>query len=148
MTSNTECLLCRLIGGDGEVSVAHTDERTVTIMDIQPVQPGHMLVLPRTHASRLADLDPEDGAQMFRVAHAAAASLWASGLRCQGVNFFLADGEAAGQEEDHVHLHVWPRSDGDGFGLRLPPDYAVRPRDELDDVAGVLRRSWPPTEGP
>ena len=147
MERDATCLFCRLLAREGEVSVVREDERTATIMDIQPVQPGHMLVLPRSHASRLADLDPEDGAQMFRVAHEAAASLRASGLLCEGVNLFLADGEAAGQEEDHVHLHVWPRSDGDGFGLRLPPDYVVRPRDELDDVAGKLRRSWP-TERP
>lgn len=146
MERDTTCLFCRLIAGDGEVSVVHEDERTVTIMDIQPVQPGHMLVLPRGHATRLAELDPEDGAQMFRVAHAAAASLRASDLRCEGVNLFLADGEAAGQEEDHVHLHVWPRASGDGFGLRLPPDYAVRPRAELDAAAEALRRSWPASE--
>jgi histidine triad (HIT) family protein len=142
MIANTECLLCRLITGRDDVSVVHEDERTTTIMDIQPVEAGHMLVVPRAHAARVADLDPEDGAQMFRVAHAAAASLRASGLRCEGVNLFLADGEAAGQEEDHVHLHVWPRSAGDGFGLRLPPDYAVRPRSELDGAAESLRRSW------
>ena len=145
--SSTECLFCRLLAGDGEKSVVREDERTVTIMDIRPVQAGHVLILSRAHAARLADLDPEDGAQMFRVAHAAAASLRSSGLPCEGVNIFLADGEAAGQEEDHVHLHVWPRTTGDGFGLRLPPDYSERPRYELDEVAARLRRSWP-SDGP
>lgn len=148
MISETDCLFCRLIAREGDVSVVHEDARTTTIMDTQPVQSGHMLVLPRVHASRLADLDPEDGAQVFRVAHAAAASLRASGLPCEGVNLFLADGEAAGQEEDHVHLHVWPRSAGDGFGLRLPPDYATRPRSELDAAAEALRRSWPSSPHP
>ena len=150
MIANTECLFCRLIARRDDVSVVHEDERTATIMDIQPVQAGHMLVMPRAHAPRLADLDPEDGTQMFRVAQAAAASLRASGLRCEGVNLFLADGVAAGQEVDHVHLHVWPRSADDGFGLRLPPDYAVRARSELDAAAATLRRSWPSPdpEGP
>ena len=85
---------------------------------------------------------------MFRVAQAAAASLRTSVLRCEGVNLFLADGEAAGQEEDHVHLHVWPRATGDGFALRLPPDYSVRPRAELDAAAEALRRSWPSPPDP
>jgi len=147
VTSDPECLFRRLIGRDGDVSVVHEDERTTTIMDIQPVQTGHVLVLPRAHVPRLADLDREDGAQMFRIAHAAAASLRASGLPCEGVNLFLADGEAAGQEVDHVHLHVWPRSTGDGFGLRLPPTYAIRARSELDATAEVLRRSWPSSSG-
>jgi diadenosine tetraphosphate (Ap4A) HIT family hydrolase len=125
------------------VSVVHEDARTITVMDIRPVTEGHMLVIPRAHASYLADLEPEDGAQLFRVGQAAAATLRASGLRCEGVNFFLADGEAAGQDVFHVHLHVFPRFSGDGFGLRMPPGYAVRPRSELDSAAVTLRAVWP-----
>ena len=112
-------------------------------MDIQPVVRGHMLVVPRAHAAYLADLDPEDGARLFKVGQLAAAALRNSGLRCEGVNFFLADGEVAGQEVFHVHLHVIPRFEGDGFGLRLPPDYSFRPRVELDETAGAIRRAWP-----
>ena len=137
-----DCLLCRLVSREAEVSIVHEDERTVTLMDIQPVVRGHMLVMPRRHAAYLADLDPEDGAQVFRIGQFAAAALRSSTLRCEGVNFFLADGEAAGQEIFHVHLHVFPRYQGDGFGLRLPPDYSVRPRAELDEAARAVRESW------
>jgi histidine triad (HIT) family protein len=53
---------------------------------------------------------------------------------------FLADGEAAGQEVFHAHLHVFPRFAGDGFGLKLPPDYADRPaRSELNQIAERIR---------
>src|SRR5438067_198319 len=141
-TAEADCVFCRLVAGDGEVSVVHEDARTVTMMDVQPVQAGHMLVIPRAHAESLADLDPEDGAQMFRVGQAAAASLRRAGLRCEGVNFFLADGEAAGQEVWHVHLHVYPRYVGDGFRLLLPPTYSQRPeRTELDALAEKLRNT-------
>jgi histidine triad (HIT) family protein len=54
----------------------------------------------------------------------------------------ILDGEAAGQEVFHVHLHVIPRYEGDGFGLRLPPDYAVRPREGLDAAADAIRGAW------
>jgi histidine triad (HIT) family protein len=138
-----DCLLCRLVAGDEEVSLVHEDERTSVFMDIQPVVRGHMLVVPRAHAPYLADLDPEDGAAVFRAGQLAAAALRASSLRCEGVNLFLADGEAAGQEIFHVHLHVIPRYDEDGFGLRLPPDYSIRPRAELDEAAEALRGAWP-----
>lgn len=138
-----DCLFCHLVSRHGEVSVVHEDERTVTFMDIQPVVRGHMLVVPRRHATYLADLEVEDGAQLFRVGQLAAAALRASDLRCEGVNFFLADGEAAGQDVFHVHLHVWPRHGGDGFGLQLPPGYSVRPRAELDQTATALVEAWP-----
>ena len=141
----SDCLFCRLVAGDGEVSVVEEAERTVTFMDIQPVVRGHALVVPRAHATYLADLDPEDGAEIFRAGQRAAAALRASTLRCEGVNLFLADGEAAGQEVFHVHLHVIPRHEGDGFGLRVPDDYSIRPRAELDEAAAALRQSWPST---
>jgi histidine triad (HIT) family protein len=142
----SDCLLCRLAEREAEVSVVYEDDRTVTFMDIQPVVSGHMLVVPRRHAAYLADLDDEDGAQLFRVGRLAAAALRDSTLRCEGVTFFLADGEAAGQEIFHVHLHVFPRFAGDGFGLRFPPDYSARParpRAELDQAAAALRQVWP-----
>ena len=138
-----DCLFCRLVAGEEEVSVVHEAERTVVFMDIQPVVRGHMLVVPRAHAAYLADLDPDDGAAVFRSGQLAAAALRASSLRCEGVNLFLADGEAAGQEVFHVHLHVLPRYEDDGFGLRLPPDYSIRPRAELDEAAESLRGGWP-----
>lgn len=79
---------------------------------------------------------------MFRVAQCLATALRKSGLRCEGVNFFLADGEAAGQEVFHTHLHVFPRYRGDGFGLRLPPGYSERPeRKELNEIAAKLRET-------
>lgn len=137
------CLFCRLTRREAEVSIVYEDERAVAFMDVQPVVRGHLLAVPRAHAAYLADLDPDDGAHLFRVGQLAAAALRASKLRCEGVNFFLADGEAAGQDVFHVHLHVIPRFADDGFGLRLPPDYSVRPRPELDDAAAALREAWP-----
>jgi histidine triad (HIT) family protein len=63
-------------------------------------------------------------------------------LRCDGVNLFLADGEEAGQEIFHAHLHVIPRYAGDGFGLRFPPDYGPKPREELDAVCELVKQGW------
>jgi histidine triad (HIT) family protein len=88
----------------------------------------------------LADLKEEEGAQMFRVAQRLAAALRESGVKCEGVNFFLADGEAAMQEVFHVHLHVFPRYAGDGFGLKFAPTYFQKPeRKELNEVAEKIR---------
>ena len=139
----TDCVFCRIIAGEEAASVVHEDERTITFMDIQPIVRGHMLVAPRAHAAQLAELDPEDGAQLFRVGQRAASALRASSLRCEGVNFFVADGEAAGQDVFHVHLHVIPRFAADGFGLRFPDDWSIRPRGELDEAAALLRTGWP-----
>ncbi len=136
------CVFCDIVAGDAPASVVHEDERTMTFLDHRPITPGHLLVVPREHAAYLAELDPEDGAQLFRVGMRAAAALRASSLRCEGVNFHLADGVVAGQEVFHVHLHVIPRYAGDGFGLRFPADYRVRDRAELDEAAERVREGW------
>ncbi|MFO7572056.1 MAG: HIT domain-containing protein [Gaiellaceae bacterium] len=145
MGRTAACVFCRLVRREGEVTVVYEDERTIVFVDIQPVVRGHLLVVPRAHAACLADLDPEDGASLFRTGQRAAAALRASGLPCEGVNLFLADGEAAGQDVFHAHLHVIPRHAGDGFGLRLPPDYSIRPRIELEEAGDAVRHVWPAT---
>ena len=109
-------------------------------MDIQPINAGHVLVVPDGHAARLADLPADAGARMFRIAQRIAVALYECGLDCEGVNVFLADGEAAGQDVLHVHLHVIPRFYGDGFGLRFGPDYANMPdRETLEEAAAHIR---------
>jgi histidine triad (HIT) family protein len=130
----SDCLFCGIVAGELEASRVDEDERTVSFLDIRPIAPGHTLVVPRKHAARLAELDPDDGAALFRTGQRLAAA-----LRAEGVNFFLADGEAAGQEVFHVHLHVVPRAPGDGFGLRFPPGYRIRGRAELDAEAERIR---------
>jgi diadenosine tetraphosphate (Ap4A) HIT family hydrolase len=135
----SDCLFCGIVAGDVEASRVYEDDRVVAFVDIRPVTRGHTLVVPRAHAAALAELDPEDGAAVFRGGMRVAAGLRASGLRCEGVNLWLADGEAAGQEVFHVHLHVLPRYAGDGFGLRFPPDYAIRDRAELEAAASQIR---------
>jgi len=112
----------------------------MAFMDIQPVNPGHLLVIPRTHAELISQVQPATAARMFEVGQRFAEAVRSSGVRCEGVNLFLADGQAAGQEVMHVHLHVIPRYRGDGFGFRFGPHYLQRPeRRELDAVARHIR---------
>jgi histidine triad (HIT) family protein len=131
-----------MVNGTETYSFVHETERVLALMDIQPVNPGHVLVVSKTHAVRLADLAPELGGEIFRVGMLVAAGLRRSGVRCEGINLFLADGAAAGQEVFHVHLHVFPRFESDGFGLRFGPGNRKRPgRAELDRIAARLRDS-------
>ncbi|MFQ6100121.1 MAG: HIT family protein [Anaerolineae bacterium] len=134
------CVFCDVLAGKLPSSLVFRDDLCCAFMDIRPVNPGHVLIIPTRHASSLAELDEESGAHMFRVAQRIATALRDSGLGCEGVNLFLADGAAAGQEVLHVHLHVVPRYTGDGFGLRFGPHYGNQPgRAELDGIAGKIR---------
>lgn len=140
MSDDKDCIFCKLLAGELAASFVHRDDLCSAFMDIQPVNPGHLLVVPNRHAACLADLKAEEGTGIFRVAQRLAAALRDSGVKCEGVNFFLADGEAAMQEVFHVHLHVFPRYNGDGFGLKFAPAYFQKPgRQELNEIAGKIR---------
>ena len=131
-----DCVFCDILAGAVPSSPVYRDEICSAFMDIQPVNPGHLLVIPNQHADSLSELDEDTGAHMFRIAQRIAQAVRDSGVRCQGFNLFLADGEAAGQDVFHVHLHVIPRYRGDGFGFRFGPTYGQRPpRPELDTIA-------------
>jgi histidine triad (HIT) family protein len=132
-----DCIFCAIVAGQAEASFVASTDRTVAFMDIRPVGEGHTLVIPRAHAARLSDLDPADGGEVFGLGQRIAAAQYAAGL-ADGVNLFLADGEAAGQEVFHVHLHVLARQANDA--VRLHVDYGPPPaRSDLDAVAGRLR---------
>ena len=136
----SDCVFCDIVADHLPSSMVYEDEVCTAFMDIQPVNAGHLLVIPRQHAASLAELDEETGAHVFTVAQRIAHALRHSGLRCEGVNLFLADGAAAGQEVFHVHIHVIPRYRGDGFGFRFGQNYGQRPaRADLDALAGQIR---------
>lgn len=134
-----DCLFCRIVARDAEASILFEDERVTAFCDLFPVNPGHVLVVANRHAVGLEDLDPEDGCRMFEVGQRVAKALRRSGLRCEGVNLFLADGAAALQEVFHVHLHVIPRFTGDRFRLSSGQSRRPTARHELDAVAETLR---------
>ncbi len=136
-----ECVFCDILEGKLPASRVYQDEFCTAFMDIQPINPGHILIVPNRHAAYLADLAEETGAQMFRVGQRLAQALRLSGIKCEGVNLFLADGEAATQEIFHVHLHVFPRYRGDGFNLKFGPAFFKKPtRVELDEEADQIRK--------
>ena len=141
MGQPVECVICKLLGGELEVSMVHHDDVCSAFMDINPVNRGHVLVVPNRHIAEVPELTEEESARIFVLAKRINAALRESGIKCEGVNFFLADGEAAGQEVFHVHLHIFPRFSKDGFRLVLPPGYGKQPsRKRLDETAALIRK--------
>lgn len=139
-----DCVFCRIAKRESPASIIYEDENTIGFLDIQPVNAGHALVVPRVHATELHDMDEEDGARMFKVAMRIAEAIRRSGVKCEGINLHLADGPVAGQEVPHVHLHVIPRFRGDGFGIRFGRSFGIKPsRQQLDETARRIRENLP-----
>jgi histidine triad (HIT) family protein len=141
MTENEACIFCRIVAGREKASFVAQGTDAVAFLDLHPINEGHTLVLPRKHAASISEVDEVAAVAMWSMARRIAAGLRLSGLRCEAINLFLADGAAAGQEVFHSHLHVIPRFEGDGFGIKFPPHYgAAAERKTLDDVAARLRK--------
>ncbi len=117
--------------------MVYSDAAIIAFMDLRPINAGHLLVVPRAHAAHLAGLDERLGAAMFAVGQRLAGAIRRSALPCQGVNLFVADGQVAGQEVMHIHLHVLPRTPGDGF--RIERGSAITSRADLDQAAALVR---------
>jgi diadenosine tetraphosphate (Ap4A) HIT family hydrolase len=136
-TPGGKCIFCAIATGAAPATFVHEDEEFVAVVDLRPVSTGHLLVLPRAHHEGLADLPAAAGTRMFTIAQTLAAALRRTEIRTEGINLFLADGTAAGQEIPHVHLHVIPRHADDGFVLSA--DWRVRDRAELEEVGTRVR---------
>ena len=136
-----DCIFCQIVARKCPASVFYEDDVVLGFMTIGPVTTGHAMVIPKQHAAYLGDMDEETGQHMWVVTQRAAAAIRKSGVRCEGVNLFLADGEAAFQEVFHLHMHVFPRYQGDPF--KLVADWDVNPpREELDRVARKIKTAY------
>jgi histidine triad (HIT) family protein len=137
-----DCIFCQIVQGAAPASFVFRDDLISAFLDIRPVTPGHLLVIPNEHVTHTHDLPDGTANAAFTVARRLARLLRSSSaVRADGVNLFAADGETAGQEVFHAHLHVIPRFADDGFDVsagawRLPPPT----RDQLDAIAADLRR--------
>ncbi len=138
MSEGYDCPFCSIVEGEAGASVVSETDETLAFADLNPATEGHTLVIPKQHAAGLADLDPAVGGRLFEEGMAVAAAA-REALDPDGINFFLADGVAAGQEVFHVHLHVVPRYEGDD--VRFVAEQSRADREALDAVAERLREA-------
>jgi histidine triad (HIT) family protein len=129
----SHCTFCNLIQGAAEVSICHEDSDAIAFMDIQPVNNGHVLVVPRQHYESLLDVPQELGLHVFHVTmRLANAVRHVTG--CEDLNIVVNSGKAAGQDEPHYHVHIIPRREGDGFDIQLPFNGSEMPDRTLLDA--------------
>ena len=136
--SSGHCIFCDLIRGAGEVSICYEDSVAIAFLDIQPVNPGHVLVVPREHYEVLQDIPKDVGAHLYLVA-AKLISRVQTASGATDMNIVVNSGAAAGQNVMHYHIHLIPRREGDGFDVPLPfPGSPMPNRQQLDGMAARI----------
>jgi histidine triad (HIT) family protein len=142
------CIFCKIAAGKAPASVVYEDKTIMALMTIASANPGHVLVITKKHFPALSSMEEKMGMYLFKITMRVADAIRKSGLRCEGINLFLADREPR-QKILHLHMHVIPRFQRDDF--RIPADHGPRPsREELDKTADKIRdayhRLWKPRE--
>jgi len=117
-----DCIFCKIRDGQIPAMKVFEDQRTICIMDINPLSRGHCLVLSRAHAATIFDAEVADLQAAIATAKRVAIALKQT-LDAEGLNVLQANGPAAFQSVPHFHLHLIPRwmRDGKGFDWKLVP---------------------------
>ena len=131
-----DCVFCKIRDGQIPSIKIYEDERTLCIMDINPLNAGHCLVLTKAHAATIFEAEVVDLQAAIATAQRVAVAQRRA-LKPDGLNMLQANGPAAFQSVPHFHLHLIPRwtNDGKGFDWTLVPG----DRDRIAKVGEQLR---------
>ena len=120
-----QCIFCQMIAGKIQVKKVYEDDLCFAILDINPANPGHILLLPKEHYPIMPIIPENEIGHLFIVARELSHALLRA-LGVEGTNILVANGAAAGQRAQHFMLHIIPRMEGDNVNLQLP-------RKEIDE---------------
>jgi histidine triad (HIT) family protein len=123
-----QCIFCHIAAGRVASRKVYEDDKVVAVLDINPGNPGHVLLIPKEHFVIMPQI-PEDILQHMGMVAKGISHAQLRALKAQGTNIFVANGVAAGQRAQHFMMHVIPRTEKDAVGLVLPAR-SMRPEDE------------------
>ena len=113
------CAFCQITKGEEEAAVAYEDDEHICIMDRHPINPGHILVMPKKHYATLFDMPSAEVGKLFILA-ADIAKVLVRVMKADGFNIGQNNGTAAHQLVFHVHVHIIPRYFQDTSGGHFP----------------------------
>ena len=134
MYSDPDCIFCKIVTGEIPSIKVYENDDVLAFMDINPVAPGHALVIPKNH---WPDLYATPNADLGHVAAGArkVASAVREALKPDGVSIIQANGKGAAQSVMHYHVHIVPRMLGDDLKI----NWKLVPGD-LDEISSVAER--------
>ncbi|AFM25013.1 HIT family protein [Desulfomonile tiedjei] len=116
MRSDKNCIFCRIVAGEIPSTKVFEDDSVLAFMDISPLTPGHLLVVPKEHFETIADMDPQLFGRLASTVCILAKATNRS-LKPDGLNILQLNGKAGNQVVPHVHMHLVPRWNEDGLTI-------------------------------
>lgn len=140
--TDDDCLFCSIVAENVPARTVGETEETLAFLDVNPLAPGHTLVIPKGHYETIAEM-PSDVASAVFDEMAALTSAIESAVDADASNVGFNNGAAAGQEIPHLHGHIVPRYHDDG-GRPIHAVAGTRPdlsEEELDEIRDEIAAS-------
>ena len=109
-----DCIFCKIINKEIPADIVHETSNFIVFLDLNPVNQGHCLVVPKHHCLDIFDIPDELAEDMMLMVKRTSAAIQAA-VHADGINVGMNNKAAAGQVVLHVHVHVIPRFKGDGL---------------------------------
>lgn len=119
----TDCLFCKIIAANITAAKIYEDEHFLSFLDINPVNPGHALLMPKGHYENLYDIPDNILSEAGPILKKLAVAI-KSAVSADGINIGMNNDIAAGQEIFHAHFHIIPRFSDDGYEMWHGKPYA------------------------
>ena len=110
------CIFCKIVKGEIPSHKIYEDEVVLAFLDIDPVNLGHSLVVPKEHFVNIYEIPEETLAHMMKAVKKLSYAI-KSGVEADGINVTMNNDKAAGQVVFHSHIHIIARLENDGFSL-------------------------------
>jgi len=135
---SSQCLFRKIVAGEIQATQVSENDQVLAFMDINPINRGHLLVIPKKHAGTVFEIEPEALAEVMTVVHNVAKAQ-RSALEMPGLNILQSNGRAANQLIDHFHVHLIPRWPEDNFSQM---DWEMVPGDmaEISTTADKIKK--------
>ena len=114
MARKMECIFCKIIKNEIPSYKVYEDKNFLAILDIGPVNKGHVLVIPKKHIEDFFGLNENISKESIKIIQRVAKAV-IKATKADGFNLMLNNKKAAGQLIDHVHFHIIPRFKKDGL---------------------------------
>lgn len=140
MTSTLPCIFCRIIQGQVPARTLDQNNSAVAILDAFPLSIGHTLVVPKIHYPKIQDMDNDSSCSVLSLVIKMSAALERA-MNVNSTTIAIHNGRDAGQEIPHLHVHIVPRTKGDGAGP-VHSMFKQRPTlnsDQLELISRTIR---------
>ncbi len=131
------CVFCEILAGRIPAEIVWRGDDAIAFLDNRPLFPGHVLLIPTDHIETLADLPADQVGPLFQAAQKLETAV-EQGLGAQGT--FVAVNNRVSQSVPHLHIHIVPRSKGDGLKGFFWPRRGYNGEEDLKETAEKIRR--------